>query len=441
MPLPAMLSPMIEHRPTYREPPVSYYWAAATPPPPYPPLAGDVEADVAVIGGGFTGLSTALHLALRGVTVVLVEARRIGWGASGRNGGQVVPGYAADIRSIEASLGLDTAMALWRFGTDATDLVAELVARHRIDCALTPGFLTAAVKPAHAEDLNRLADHLARRYAVAGLRPLDRRQIAGHLGSAVYHGGLLDPSGGHLDPLALARGLATAAAGAGAQLFETSPVLRIERGDATTRLHLPGGRIRATHVVLAGNAYLGGLVPELERGIIPASTFMIATEPLDDTTTRGLIRDNVAVCDTRHALNYFRLSSDRRLLFGGGIRYGGREPDALTAMLRARMIAVFPQLAGAAIPYGWSGLVDISRNRLPQLGRLPGGLFYAQGFSGHGIALTLLAGQAIASAVAGETGRFDTLAAIPHRDFPGGRQLRAPILEIGRLWYRLLDML
>jgi gamma-glutamylputrescine oxidase len=435
-----MLGRMSARPPSSTEPLPSFYWATRPIPPALPPVAGIIDADVAVVGGGFTGVSTALHLAERGIDVVLLEAERIGWGASGRNGGQIVPGYAADIRQIEASLGTDTAADLWRLGMAAVDLVATLVARHRIECNLTPGFLTAAVKPAHACDLIRLAEHLVRYYDATGLEPIGRTEISQRLGTTIYHGGLIDQRGGHLDPLALARGLAAAATAAGARLHEGSRVTKIERGPRP-ELRTASGCVRARHVVLAGNAYLGDLVAEIEGAIIPAATFMIATEPLGDAGARSLIGDDFAVCDTRHALNYYRLSADRRLLFGGGISYAGHEPAALRLMLRDRLLRVFPQLATTDIPFGWSGLVDISRNRLPQIGRLADGVFYAQGFSGHGVALTLLAGEVIAAAIGGDTGRFDRLAAIPHRNFPGGRHLRAPILAAGRLWYRLLDAL
>jgi gamma-glutamylputrescine oxidase len=408
--------------------------------PEHPTLCGSVDADVCVIGGGFTGVSAALHLAERDFDVVLLEAARIGAGASGRNGGQVHSGQRRSMLALEQDLGAAQAQRLWQLAEDAKATLRQRIERHAIACDLKPGVLTAAHKPRAATDLERGAERLAARYDYPHARYVSRAEMADMLGTRRYFGGLLDRGACHVHPLNYVLGLADAAQGAGVRLFEHSRALRIEatRPPIVTTAK---GRIEARYVVLAANGYLGTLAPRLAGWITPINNFMLATAPLGEAAAHALIRDDVAVADTKFVVDYFRLSADRRLLFGGGESYGPGFPADIKGFVRRYMLRVCPQLADVAIDYGWGGTLAITRSRLPHFARLAPEVFVAHGYSGQGIALATLAGELIAEAVAGTAERFDVMADLPLQRFPGGALLRRPALIAGMLYYGLRDRL
>lgn len=412
--------------------PPSWYADTAHTAPDRPALAGTMRADVAVLGGGLGGLSTALELAERGYSVRLLEAARLGWGASGRNGGQVLAGFSADLAGLAARHGLDTARRLLDMSREAVALVRERVRRHAIACDLASGHLTPALKPrqerALAEDQALMA-----RLGHEAPEIWSRDQVAGTIVSPRYLSGLYDPEAAHLHPLNYALGLARAAEQAGAVLHEGSPVTAIEPGALVTR----GGRVEAEHIVIAGDAYLGGLLPRASRRLMPVASCIVATEPLGPD--RALTR-NIAVADANIVLDYFRLAPDGRLLFGGLADYSGRQPRDIAARLRPRLERVFPHLAGVGISHAWGGLIGLTMRRMPMIGRLGPGLYVAQGYSGHGVALSTFAGRVIAETVAGASERIGLLESLPQAAFPGGG-LRMPALVLAMAWYRLKDLL
>ncbi len=418
----------------------SYYAASAPLPAPTGPLAGRLDCDVCVVGGGLTGLTAALELAERGFDVILLEANRIGWGASGRSGGQLIFGYACEMHKLAALSSPADARLMFDWSLEAIDAMRARVARHAIDCDWRDGQLHVAIKPRQVDELRGYGETLARDYAYGGLQLLDRAGLAAHIASPRYLAGLFDPRGAHLHPLKYTLGLAAAARAAGVRMFEQSRALAIVRGDAP-RVRCAGGEVRARHVVLAGNAWLGRLVPELERKIMPVGTYIIASAPLGDALAHACLPSDAAVTDINFVLDYFRLSADRRMLFGGRVSYSKIPPPNLAGSMRRRMLRAFPQLAGIEVGYAWGGYVDITMNRAPHFGRLDRSLYFAQGFSGHGMAVTGLAGRVIAEALAGDASRLDVFARIPHRDFPGGRWLRTPSLVAAMTWYRLRDLL
>ncbi|HMB75137.1 MAG TPA: FAD-binding oxidoreductase [Kiloniellaceae bacterium] len=420
--------------------PESYYAATAKGDRPRPALAGDVDCDVCVVGGGFTGLSTALHLAERGYDCVLLEAERLGWGASGRNGGQLGSGQRKSPDEVARLMSPADSRRLWDLAEEAKALVKSRIARHEIDCDLKPGVLSAAYKPADAEDFRAYAEMLQRDYGYAEIRSLSRPEMAEMLGTTIYHGGCLDSGAGHLHPLNYALGLAKAAEDAGARLYEESRVTALEQGQKP-KLQTAKGAVSARYAVLACNGYLGGLEPRIAGRIMPINNYVLATEPLGEAGAKALIRDDVAVADSKFVIDYFRLSADKRLLFGGGETYRRSFPRDMKSFVRKYMLRVYPQLAETRIDYAWGGTLAVTLNRMPDFGRLAGDLYYAQGFSGHGVALTSLAGQVMAEAIAGTAERFDLFARIPSPKFPGGTLLRWPGLVVGMLYYSLRDKL
>jgi gamma-glutamylputrescine oxidase len=420
--------------------PQSWYAANARGIVDRPRLEGTLRADACVVGGGYTGLSAALHLAQRGLDVVLLEAERVGWGAAGRNGGQVGSGHRLEESELEAMLGRDEARRLWALAEEAKARVHGLVERHGIDCDLKPGLLVAAAKPGHAHGLRDRAERLRRDYDYDRARWVPPDELRAMLGSPAYHGALLDEGAMHLNPLDYALGLATACDAAGVRIFEFSAVLGYDRADPAT-VRTAQGAVTARHVVLGCDGYLGALEPRIAGRIMPINNFIVATEPLGAGRARELIRDDVCVHDTRFVVNYFRLSRDRRLLFGGGENYRTGFPADIAAFVRPHMLKVFPQLAGARIDYAWGGALGVSRNRLPHVGRLPPNVYFAHGFSGHGISIATLAGALIAEAATGTAERFDVLARLPAPAWPGGVLLRKPLLALGMLWYALRDRL
>jgi len=418
----------------------SFYEASAAPPPPArETLRGDLHADVAVVGGGIAGCSTALHLAQRGYRVVLLEARSIGYGASGRSGGQSIFGLAASQHALVEQVGRAAAHRLFDLSVEALDLVQSLISDFNIDCDYAPNHLHVAVKPRHVDELRAWADELHDEYGYGSAQFVSGAELHAHIQSPRYLAGLIDTRSGHLHPLKFTRGLARAAENAGVVIFENSQVLRYEDG-AEVRVHTAQGTVRCANLVLCCNAYIGALAPPLARRILGVGTYIIATEPLAERA-RELLPSNAAVADINWILDYFRRSEDDRLLFGGRVSYSSVQPRQLGESMRKRMVRVFPQLEGVKVNFAWGGYLDITMSRAPDFGRLAPNVYYLQGFSGHGIALTGLAGKLVAESVAGTNERFDVFARIPHRDFPGGPLFRRPSLMLAMLYYRLRDLL
>jgi gamma-glutamylputrescine oxidase len=416
---------------------------ADTPPPVrYPALAGDARCDVAIVGGGLTGLSAAIELAERGLDVALLEAREVGAGASGVNGGQAITGLACDQAAIEQALGLDDARRIFALTVEAVDLIRERCRRFAIDCDWRDGFLGVAVDRAKARALLAGADHLEHVYGHV-LRRIGAAELPQWIASPRYVAAVHDARAGHLQPLKYTRGLAAAARGLGVRLHEDSAVTALVPGPRPA-LRTAHGSLSARQVLLAGNACLRGIAPAIEARIVPVRTFMIATEPLGEARARALLPCGAAVSDNSFVMDYFRFSADHRLLFGGGLNYRGATPRDFAARLRARMLRTFPSLEDAQISHAWSGLVDLTLSRAPDFGRLDAvgdgaNIYYLQGFSGHGLALSGIAGRVAAEAIAGDAGRFDTLARIRHRRLPGPSWLRVPALALGLTWLRLKD--
>ncbi|QLF93844.1 FAD-binding oxidoreductase [Pseudomonas sp. ABC1] len=421
----------------------SYYAATVDRDLHYDPLRGQLRVDVCIVGGGYSGLNTAIELAERGFSVALLEARRIGWGASGRNGGQLIRGVGHDVEQFHPIIGNEGVDELKRMGFEAVDIVRQRIERHTIDCDLRWGYCDLATKPRHLRGFQEDYEDLLRLGYPHRLRQVPAQAMGEIIGSPRYLGGLVDMGSGHLHPLNLALGEAAAAQSLGVRIFENSPVERIEHGPSV-RVHTAQGQVQADTLVLACNAYLGKLEPTLTNRILPAGSYIIATEPLPQALSQELLPQNMAVCDQRVALDYFRLSADGRLLFGGACHYSGRDPRDIAAYMRPKMLEVFPQLAHVAIDYQWGGMIGIGANRLPQIGRLHAhpNVFYAQAYAGHGLNATHLAARLLGEAIAGQqSGRFDLFARIPHPAFPGGPLLRSPLLALGMLWYRLKDLL
>lgn len=417
----------------------SYYAASASPQPDRPVLQEQLRADVCVVGGGYTGISTALHLAERGFQVILLEAHRVGFGASGRNGGQLINSYSRDIDVIERRHGPGAARALGAMMFEGGDIIRERIARYAIDCDYREGALFAALTPQQLDGLSE-RQALWRRYGNDALTLLDADGLRQHLTSERYVGGLLDRRSGHVHPLKLVQGEARALEALGATLFEASPVIRVERGESIT-LHTASGSVTAPFAVLAGNAYLGGLIPELAAKSMPCGTQVAATEILGESRARELLPTDCCVEDCNYILDYFRTSADHRLLFGSGVTYGGGDPADIETFLRPRIERTFPQLRGIKLDFRWGGDFLLTVSRLPQLGRFGSNLFYAQGYSGHGVCTSHLAGRLLAEAIDGQMTRFDAFTDLPHYPFPGGRHLRAPLTTLGAAWYRLRDRL
>jgi gamma-glutamylputrescine oxidase len=419
----------------------SYYTATAALTAPLAPLLGSASADVCVVGGGIAGCSAALSLAERGYRVVLLEAERIGWGASGRSGGQVIFGLSADQSDLERWIGIEDARRIWDMSLAGIELLRARIERHQIDCDWVSGEMFTAIKPRQWRQLQDWQQDLARRYHYTGTRLIEQRELSDTLATRRYIGALYDSTSGHLHPLRYTLGLSRAAVAAGAQLHEGSRVLKFERQAGRLTVHTAHGSVACNQLLLAGNAWLGGLVPAMQRKLMSIASYIIATEPLGEQQASALIRNNSAVSDMNWILDYFRRSADHRLLFGGRVNYSLLNLQAIAPATRRRMLNVFPQLRGVRIDYAWGCLLDITLNRAPHFGQLDPDVYFVQGFSGHGMALAGLAGELVAEAIAGSAERFDVFSRIPHRDFPGGLLLRRPALALAMLWYRLRDLL
>lgn len=422
--------------------PESYYAATRNGSPGFVALEGRAQADVCVIGGGYTGLSSAIHLAGRGYRVVLLEAERIGWGASGRNGGQCTVGQRKAQDDLEAAWGKDEARRLWDLGVEAVATVRELIERFGIDCDLKRGNLQTAWKRSDAEWYRRHAGHMQSAYGF-DIRFVDGPDLEYLSGTDVFRGGLVEYASAHLHPLNYALGLAVAAQGLGVRICEHSRVTGYRRAPpglaGRTRVATAQGSVDARFVVLACNGYLGSLEPRIAGRIMPLNNFIIATERLAEHRQRQINPEDLCIYDAKLVVNYWKLSGDGRLLFGGGENYTRRFPSDIKSFVRKRMLRVYPQLGDAKIEYGWGGTLAITMSRMPCFGRLDPDIYYALGYSGHGVQMATLAGKLIAEAVAGSAERFDVMARIPSPPFPGGTLLRWPGLVAGMFYHAMKD--
>ena len=419
--------------------PASYYAATASMTKERPALQEAKQTDVCVIGAGYTGLSTALFLLEKGFSVTVLEAAKVGFGASGRNGGQIVNSYSRDLDSIERSVDSSAAKLIGQMAFEGGRIIRERVARYNIQCDLKDGGVFAALSQKQMHHLEA-QKALWERYGYHQLELLDEQGIKRVVASDRYIGGMLDKQGGHIHPLNLALGEAAAVESLGGAVYENSPAVRIERGEQPL-IHTPTGNVRAKFVVVAGNAYLGDLIPELAAKSMPCGTQVIATEPLDDELARSLLPQDYCVEDCNYLLDYYRLSADKRLIYGGGVVYGARDPADIESIIHPKMLKTFPQLAKVRIDYAWTGNFLLTLSRLPQVGRLGNNIYYSQGCSGHGVTYTHVAGKVIAEALSGQAQRFDAFASLPHYPFPGGQRFQAPLSALGALYYSLRDRL
>ncbi|MCH2158019.1 MAG: FAD-binding oxidoreductase [Oleiphilaceae bacterium] len=417
----------------------SYYAATRHDRNDRPALKDNIDTDVCIIGGGYTGISSALHLAEAGFKVVVLEAARLGFGASGRNGGQLVNSYSRDIDVIERNYGKTTGHSFGAMAFEGADIIRERVKKYNIDCDLKPGGIFAAL---NAKQMHELTEQkkLWERYGHTELELLDSNAVQKEINTDVYEGALLDHKGGHMHPLNLLLGEVAAFEQLGGVVYEDSAALKIER-TRRPKIHTAEGSVTADYLLVAGNAYMHGLVPELSAKTMPCGTQIITTEVLEESVASTLIPNGYCVEDCNYKLDYYRITGDNRLLFGGGVTYGGGDPNSIEHFLRRHLERTFPQLKGIKFDYAWGGDFLLTMSRLPQFGRLNDSIYYAQGYSGHGVTTTHLAGKVIAEALKGDATRFDTFASLKHLPFPGGRMFRVPYTAIGAFYYGLRDKL
>ncbi len=417
----------------------SWYAASAQPFPQRLSLNGAIEADVVIIGAGYTGLSSGLHLAEAGYNVVLLEAARVGFGASGRNGGQIVNGYSRDIDTILRTYGPEAAKALGDMAFEGGNIIRERVKKYGIQCNQKDGGFFAAFS---AKQMHELERHKAvwAEYGKPDLQMISQSDVRSIVATDAYVGGMIDPHGGQIHPLNLAQGEAQAIESLGGRIYEDSPVIKIDRGEAV-RVHTAHGSVNAKFAIIAGNAYLGQLVPELAAKSMPCGSQICTTEVLGEERARALIPSGLCVEDCNYKLDYYRITDDFRLLFGGGVTYGGGDPASIEGYLRPHFEQIFPSLKNVKVEFTWGGNFLLTLTRIPQFGRIGNNIYYAQGYSGHGVTTTHLAGKLIAEALKGHAERFDAFAKLPHYYFPGGRLLRVPYTVLGAWYYGLRDKL
>ncbi len=418
----------------------SYYAASANPSPDRPALMGDQQIDICIVGAGYSGLSTGLHLVEKGYKVAILEGARVGWGASGRNGGQIVNGLNASLQTIKGRYGQDTATFVASLVQEGGEIIRERVKTYDIACDLKPGNIFAGLTSAHMRELEARRALWAS-YGLHNQDMLDTEQLRAHVGSDRYAGGMIDHTGGHMHPLNLALGEAAAFEKLGGVIYEQSPVLSADTQAAQPVVKTARGSITCKTLVLCGNAYLGNVVPALTARVMPVSTQMMATEPLGEARANALLPTDKCVEDIRYILDYFRLTADKRLIFGGGTVYGGSDPADVVAKLRPAMEKVYPALKDVKIDFAWSGNFALSFSRVPQLGRLGDNTYFAHGYSGHGITGSHTFGKILAQAIDGNKTRFDVFAKVPWYPFPGGRLLRVPYSMLGSWYYALRDRL
>lgn len=416
----------------------SYYQASANRSLTCPKLEGDVVADVVVIGAGFTGLSAALELAEAGYKVVVLEAEFVGFGATGRNGGQICTGFSPGQAKLESQLGHADALKCFAIAEESKVLIESRIAKYDINCDLKWGYLHCAKKRGQVDALKVWRDEYEE-LGYHGCEILSAHETAAKVGTKLYHGTLREPRAGHFHPLNYCLGLAAAAQKAGAVIYERSPMLDVDTGDKPWA-RTATGKVTAKFMIIAGNGYLGKTVKPLYARVMPVTSFIVTTEPLGEDVAHSLIRDNEAVADTNFILDYFRRTADNRLLFGGGANYSTLEPADVSAFMKKKMLKVFPQLRDAKISHAWGGFIAITSNRLPDCGQLSPTTFYAHGYSGQGVALAGMYGKLMAEAIRGTAERFDLLARVKHLPFPGGA-VRTPLLVAAMLFYRLRDAL
>ncbi|MDX2423702.1 MAG: FAD-binding oxidoreductase [Amphritea sp.] len=416
----------------------SYYVASANVSPDYSPLRGEEEADVCIIGAGYTGLSAALHLAEKGYSVTLLEGETVGWGASGRNGGQVCQGHNMGHAELTKKMGRAAADALWQSSLASVELVKTLIAEHQINCDLKQGVMHVAAKPKHVGEIRESVAYKQKVLGYDKIRFVDDDEVQAMLGTERYYGGEYWQDAVHLHPLNYALGLAAAATKAGVVIHEHSRVTGYNAGQQA-EVRTDNGVVKAKYILLACNGYLDKLEPRIAAKIMPINNFIIATEPLSDELCQRINRDDVAVADSRFVINYFKLSGDNRLLWGGGENYSRHFPKDIPNFVRPYMLQFYPELADVKIDYGWGGTLAITLNRMPHFDRIEDNLFVAQGYSGHGVALATLGGKLMAEAISGSVEKFDLFTQVPTPSFPGGTLLRWPGLVAGMLYYSMRD--
>ncbi|MEM7224570.1 MAG: FAD-binding oxidoreductase [Pseudomonadota bacterium] len=415
----------------------SYYAATANPAPERPTLSGEVDCDVCVIGAGFTGLSTALHLAERGYDVVVLDGSRVAWGASGRNGGQIVNGFNRDLDGIALRYGKDTSQAVGAMLTEGAQIIRQRIETYDIKCDLKDGAILAAMT---AKQLRGLEKRMVSWQTAGhdGLELIPAERIRDYVNTGLYCGGLLDRKGGHIHPMNLALGEAAAIESNGGTIFENSTVVRVERGPRIAA-YTADGVVRADFLVACGNAYLGNLIPEIATKVMPASSQVTTTEVLGAEITDRLIPQDNCIEDANYFLDYYRITADKRLLFGGGTVYGGKDPSDIRAELRPHIARTFPELKDVKIDFAWSGNICLTVSRVPHMGRLDDNIYYSHGYSGHGVTGTHVAGRLIAEALSQQSERFDVFGNLTHLPFPGGKHLRVPLTIAGSWYYRFLE--
>lgn len=417
----------------------SYYADSANDKNLRPSLNGNITSDICVIGAGFTGLSTAIHLAEKGFNVTVLEAKRIGFGASGRNGGQIVHSYSRDIDFIEKHYGKEVGTEMGKMAFEGGRIIRRFAEQYNIDCHLKDGGIFAACNDRQLKELEG-KKALWEAHGHKDLELLSADKIKEHIGSERYTGGLLDKSGGHFHPLNLALGEAAAVESMGGKIYEDSEVIRIEEGDKPV-VYTTNGSVTCDFIVVAGNAYLGGLIPKLQSKAIPCGTQVITTEVLSEAQQKQLLPKDNCVEDCNYLLDYYRLSNEGRLIYGGGVTYGAREPSKIESMVVPNMLKTFPQLKGTKVDFAWTGNFLLTLMRLPQFGRIGKNMYYAQGYSGHGLTCTHLAGKVLSEVIAGDSQRFDVFAGLPQYPFPGGHTFRVPFTAMGAFYYNLRDKL
>lgn len=418
----------------------SYYAASANPSPERPALAGEFVTDICVVGAGYSGLSTALHLLERGYKVAILESAKVGWGASGRNGGQIVNGLNASLDTIQKRYGDEFAQYVGGLVTEGGKIIRECIAKYDIQCDLKEKNVFAAFTEKQMAELSA-KKALWSKYGMNDHELLDKSQIAEYVKTDAYIGGMVDHSGAHMHPLNLALGEAAAIESLGATIFEKSRVMSTQQIDGEHIVRTANGFVRCKTLVFCGNAYLGDASKRLKSRVMPVSTQIMATEPLSEEVANSILPTDTCIEDVRYILDYYRLSADKRLLFGGGTVYGGTDPADIVGKLRPNMLKIFPQLASSKIDYAWSGNFALSFSRVPQLGRLNNNTYFAHGYSGHGVTGSHLFGRILAEAIDGDLSRFDVFSSVPWIPFPGGRLLRVPYSTLGSWYYALKDKL